>query len=71
MNHKGPHSNNSHSNSRHNRKRSNGQKKLYQTKNFMNSTMAQINQGKNTELFPLVDHRKKNANYGLKSNHSQ
>jgi hypothetical protein len=48
------------SNTRHSRKKSlgrNGQK-LYKTSNFMNQTMAQIVQGKDTELFPLVDKKK-------------
>jgi len=38
------------------RSRQNGvQKPIYSTQNFLNQTMAQIVQGKDRELFPLVN----------------
>lgn len=42
------------------RNRSKGKKgsNLNKTSNIMNQTMAQIVQGKDTELFPLVDKKK-------------
>jgi hypothetical protein len=50
----------SQSNTKERRKKSVGKNgsKLYKTSNFMNQTMAQIVQGKDTELFPLVDKKK-------------